>query len=220
MGQKTRKWNTQPACSALVRGLAMSFLPTFQESRHLRRWLWRHRGEVVVGAACLATAAAVASALLLGADKADPVPETSARDAGPEADADGCREARCGSAPEAATAKAALASDSSSDSDPGAICEHTTRLPWVSPNLRRPVSSLPVPSQAGARCRRAPPRPHASGCGNRLVRPGPGAGARQAERAGPRDSSTGSTFSVRPPGRAGLAAMRLASLPLTALGCC
>ncbi|KAA0166598.1 hypothetical protein FNF31_01376 [Cafeteria roenbergensis] len=110
----------------------MSFFPTYQESRHLRRWLWRHRGEVVVGAACLATAAAVASALLLGGEKDHPVADADAADAGPDAAADDCCGAQRGSAPEAATAKGALASDSSSDSDPGAICEHAARLPRAS----------------------------------------------------------------------------------------
>ena len=88
MGQNLENGTHSPARIALVRAPAMSFFPTYQESRHLRRWLWRHRGEVVVGAACLATAAAVASALLLGGEKDHPVADADAADTGPDAAAD------------------------------------------------------------------------------------------------------------------------------------
>ncbi len=154
MGQNLENGTHSPARIALVRAPAMSFFPTYQESRHLRRWLWRHRGEVVVGAACLATAAAVASALLLGGEKDHPVADADAADAGPDAAADDCCGAQRGSAPEAATAKGALASDSSSDSDPGAICEHAARLPRVRQTTA--PSSLPSRPRAGRFLPRGP----------------------------------------------------------------
>lgn len=202
MGQNLENGTHSPARIALVRAPAMSFFPTYQESRHLRRWLWRHRGEVVVGAACLATAAAVASALLLGGEKDHPVADADAADAGPDAAADDCCGAQRGSAPEAATAKGALASDSSSDSDPGAICEHAARLPRVRQTTA--PSSLPSRPRAGASSRAAPPPRAAARAGSSAVA-GRGAGARQAERAGPRVPSDRLAISVRrlaPPGHA------------------